>query len=205
MEISGFGKLSSGEYGDLRISGCGSLDGDISCNSLFVSGSIKGDKINCNQSLYVSGCGKIGMIKADKIKVSGCLKCKEAECGEAEIFGVVKSQKNIQADKLTVQGVLACDGIVNAKEIDIIFKQGMKIEGIRCSKIRAQRKKCLSFKSKLNVKFLEADKIEIEDVRASCVSGKSVTIGKGCKIGLVQYTDSFDASPKAKIGKVEKI
>ena len=70
MEISGLGKISSGEYGNLSISGCGRLDGEIRCNSFSASGLAKGDSIECNGDFSISGNSKFNTIKADKIKLS---------------------------------------------------------------------------------------------------------------------------------------
>ena len=50
MEISGLGKISSGEYDNLSISGCGRLDGEIRCNSFSASGLAKGIALNVTET-----------------------------------------------------------------------------------------------------------------------------------------------------------
>ena len=52
---------------------------------------------------------------------------------------------------------------------------------------------------------IEGDEIIIEHTNAKTVTGRNVKIGEKCEIGLVQYSESIEISPKAKIGRCEKI
>ena len=206
MEISGLGKISSGEYDNLSISGCSRLDGEIRCNSFSASGLAKGDSIECNGDFSISGNSKFNTIKADKIKLSGCLKCKNAECNEAEIYGLMKSDGKLEAKEIKIYGGLCCGELICAETAEILFKGKIKADSIRCSKLTVRNKNKLKLRKRLTVKeFIEADEIDIERVKAQRVSGKSVKIGNGCIIKLVQYSESIEISPKSKVKKTEKI
>jgi len=52
---------------------------------------------------------------------------------------------------------------------------------------------------------IEGDDIFLECVNAPCVSGRAVVIGENCTIDLVQYSESIEISPEARVGRTEKI
>ena len=52
---------------------------------------------------------------------------------------------------------------------------------------------------------IEADTIALENVKTPRVSGRIVAIGEDCEIDLVQYSEEIEISPKAKVGRTEKI
>ena len=89
----------------------------------------------------------------------------------------------------------------------IYYSDAMDIGSIGGSKILIESERERNKKRhSVNVKSsIEGDEIEIEGVDTPRVSGKTVKIGDYCNIELVQYSDTFEASPKAKIGTVEKI
>ena len=52
---------------------------------------------------------------------------------------------------------------------------------------------------------IEGDNVALENVKVPRVSGRVVAIGEDCEIELVQYSDQVEISPKAKVGRTEKI
>ena len=52
---------------------------------------------------------------------------------------------------------------------------------------------------------IEADTVALENVRAPRVSGRVVAIGEDCEIELVQYSEQIEISPRAKVGRTEKL
>jgi cytoskeletal protein CcmA (bactofilin family) len=46
---------------------------------------------------------------------------------------------------------------------------------------------------------IEGDEIFLENTRARIVRGKKITIGEGCEIETVEYTESLDISPSAQV------
>ncbi|MBI3830518.1 MAG: hypothetical protein HY291_13440, partial [Planctomycetes bacterium] len=57
---------------------------------------------------------------------------------------------------------------------------------------------------KLEAKTIEGDAVELENTVADLVKGKRVKIGKGCKIGAVEYTESIAVNDKASVKKQTK-
>ena len=51
----------------------------------------------------------------------------------------------------------------------------------------------------------EGDDVLLSYVTCPRVSGTRVVIGKGCEIDLVQYSETVEISPGAKVRKIEKI
>lgn len=45
----------------------------------------------------------------------------------------------------------------------------------------------------------------MEGVTTQRVSGRIVAIGEGCKIDLVQYSETIEVSPDAQVGKIEQV
>ena len=235
--ISGSGSVSAGEYENIKISGSGRLQGFVRCESLHVSGSCHGERLECKKDVKVSGSGKFdGDVSANSISVSGYLSCNgsarvaeslgvsggmkcsgDIRCGRISVSGSLISKADIEAEDVRVSGLLDCDGLLNAENVDIEISNGMKIENIGGSNITIQRSDSFSgFRLNLfstivnkNAKrvlcdSIEGDVIAIEYVRAKRVSGRTVAIGDGCDIELVQYSNEIEISPKANVGRSEK-
>ena len=61
ISISGSGKIAGGEYDNIRISGSGSMTGDVTANSVHISGSGRSEADNpsprSQPSAYQGQCG----------------------------------------------------------------------------------------------------------------------------------------------------
>jgi hypothetical protein len=53
--------------------------------------------------------------------------------------------------------------------------------------------------------YSEGGEISLEYVTSPKVSGARVKIGDGCRIDLLEYSESYEISPKAKVSKIFKI
>ena len=192
---------------DFCVSGSGKNTGDISAGSMGVSGAYK-----CEGNITVK----------DETHISGSFSCgKNFKAGELKISGAVKVGGDIEAEHAVIRGALNCGGLINAEELEIYVGQhngSVKAENIGGSKITVEStfthhpgliEKIFGFNSgsgKLEVEdSIEGDEIRLEMTTAKTVTGRSVVIGKGCKIDLVQYTEEAVISPDAKIGSCEKI
>ncbi len=227
MRISGAGNIPSGNYEKVSISGSGRLGEQVRCVAFSVSGASKGETIECAERFKVSGGAKfLGDIKAKTVRVSGSLSCGGELVATEEIacFGSVQCEKTIKCEKLTVSGSLSamgdveaesvetsgtfnCTGLLNAEKIKITADRAMQIGSIGGSKISIGRKRfSLFLKRGVTVEnAIEGDEITLEYVTCPCVTGRIVNIGKGCKIGHVQFSEKMETSPKAKVKTREKI
>ncbi|MBQ8496515.1 MAG: polymer-forming cytoskeletal protein [Clostridia bacterium] len=238
MKILGSGKIASGEYEKIAISGSGKLSGLVRCTGFYVSGSASGESLECAdeckiagsckfsrdvkaKTLVISGSLSCGDINAEnEVRVAGSAKCEGSlKCASLTIAGTVSVSGDAEAETVKLDGVLNCAGLLNAEEISIKFEKNMTIGSIGGSKIVILRKNPAKQTARLplfsslsnwegNVlvkNAIEGDEIALENVIAESVSGRIVAIGDGCEIGLVQYSDRFEISPNAKVGRIEHL
>lgn len=203
VDISGAFK-NNGSLSAAFIDASGGIknNGDVTADKLDISGSLNVDgNFSSKKFADISGaCSVEGNLKACEFKVSGGLK----------VGG------DIEAEKAIVYGGLFCGGLINAEEIhiDIYGSTGSKANSIGGSKITITSKSKPKFlekvlkidSSKFTVSdYIEGDEISIEKTIAKTVTGKNITIGDGCKVELVQYSENCNISPNAVIGRCEKI
>lgn len=217
MKISGAGAIGAGEYDDVRISGSAKSEGLILCKSFHLSGSFSGGEVECSEDFHVSGAGKFaGNIRAKEIHVSGAIKTEGNMKGkEIKLSGAIKTGGDVEAEEIKISGEVNCGGLINAERlyVNLDSTASSTAENIGGSKITIEKGKSGGFFCRLlkkSGKFIvsesiEGDKIDIEYTKAKTVTGRNVKIGEKCEIGLVQYSESIEISPKAKIGKCEKI
>ena len=223
ISISGSGSLvgmvrcatfssSGASHGDsiecsdtFKVSGASSFSGTVKANYIGVSGSFS--------------CGDI--VVEEKLSVSGSAKCKGSVKGNLlSIAGALKVGGDIEGEKVKVDGVLNCGGLLNAEDIEIKFERGMEISSIGGSKIVIYPRKPLKPITRLPLfsalakhadggvsvtNSIEGDEIALEDVTCPRVTGRVVAIGQGCNIELIQYSETVEISPDAKVGRTEKI
>lgn len=191
---------------ELKVSGSCGFDKDVRCGSLGVSGAFScGGNLTAEQKVHCSG----------GTKVSGNIKC-----GELHISGGITVGGDVEAEMVKVSGKINCEGLLNAEEIKICSSGNMEIGTIGGSKVviypehREKWIERLPFLSSIfhfssstvRVKnAIEADTIALENVKTPRVSGRIVAIGEDCEIDLVQYSEEIEISPKAKVGRTEKI
>ncbi len=227
MRISGSGKIPSGEYEKISISGSGRLYGTVRCVSFSASGTSNGESIECAESFRISGsCSFSDDIAAMEIHSSGSLFCGgnltakgklichgSTKCGESirceqlSVAGTLNVGGDIEAERVKSAGVLNCEGLLNAESIELSADRLMKIGSIGGGNIIIRRKYFSLFRSRRAIvaSSIEGDDISLEYVTCPRVAGRIVVIGKGCKIDLVQYSESVEISPRAKVGRVEKV
>ncbi len=192
---------------EMKVSGSCKFTKDVHCGSLGISGAFScGGNLTVDEKIRCSGGGKVhGSIKGSSIKISGG----------------ISAGGDVEAETVTVSGRINCTGLLNAEEIVIKFSGGMELGSIGGSKVLI----CPERQSKNIVQRLpllasllpgiantvvvkqsiEADTIALENIRTPRVSGRIVAIGEGCEIDLVQYSEQLEISPKAKVGRTEKI
>ena len=174
MKISGSGSIPAGEYESIRISGSGSINGNVKCTELHVSGSASADAaVECSGEIHVSGaCDFGGDVKAKSVHVSGAINCDgnltawdsahisggvnvegALKCGSLDAHGGLNIDGDIEAETACVHGSLCCGGLLNAEIIEIDTKDGCMIGSIGGSKILIKYKKRKFFKNLITITF----------------------------------------------------
>lgn len=189
-----------------KVSGASSFSGDVKANYIGVSGSFS--------------CGG-NLVAEEKFSCSGSTKCKGNVKGNLlSIAGALKVGGDVEGEKVKVDGILNCEGLLNAEDIEIKFEREMEIGSIGGSKIvifprepfKAVIKlplfSALARRASAGVSVatsIEGDEIALEGVSCPRVTGRIVAIERGCNIELVQYSETVEISPDAKVGRTEKI
>ena len=85
IKIEGIGKIGAGEYGDVKIDGSGSCEGNLKCVVLKVDGALKAGGSIEAEALSIDG----------KLKAAGDIIAAEIDCdGMAKIEGGVRAKNN---------------------------------------------------------------------------------------------------------------
>ena len=226
IRLAGKGTVPEGHYKTIKSKGSVRLHGKVKCVSFSASGASKGDNIDCTKTFKALGrttfsenikaaninvCGKLscyGALEADEtISLHGNSTCKnQLSCYQLSSVGILKVGEDIKAKYIDVAGAVHCKGLMSARNIQIESDRVMNIGSIECNNITIKRKR-ISPRIKRRVivdSVIEGDNITLSYVTCKKVIGKNVTIGKGCKIDVVQYEYGFKASKKSNIWKIEK-
>lgn len=239
MKISGSGSIPAGEYEAIKISGSGTMEGNVKCTTLHVSGSANASgPVECSGEIHVSGaCDFDSDIKTKSLHVSGATNTDgniiatetihlsggvnvdgNIKCAVFEVHGGLNVDGDIEAETASIHGNLACGGLFNAESIEIETRDGCAIGSIGCSKLEIRYKKRKFFKNLISISFndkpvrgvdvqqsIEGDEINVEYVTCPRISGRCVTVGEGCNIELLQYSEKYEIHEKAKVGRIERI
>ena len=114
---------------------------------------------------------------------------------------------DISAEHVTASGALCCSGLINAEEIFLKADRQMTVGSIGGGRIILRRKIISPFiKRRILVSTaIEGDELSLSYVTCPAVTGRTVTVGKGCRIDLVQSSENVEISPGARGGRIEKI
>ena len=121
MKISGSSTMPGGEYDRVSISGSGTVQGDLRCQSLSCSGSarVQGD-VDCAGEVRSSGSSKVtGSITCESLGCSGAVKCE----------GSILSRGRIHSS-----GAMKVSGSLEGGEVDV--SGGLEAADIRCQELR---------------------------------------------------------------------
>lgn len=228
INISGLGKVPSGEYNNINISGSGKILGDVKANIMDVSGSGKVlNNLEVN-NICTSGYFKVfGDVKVnEKIACSGSFKCdKNIVANNLSICGSLKTLGNITFDLIELSGLIKvigdCEGrkicgegkvnvkgLLSADEIDLKLLGQSRAnelggENIRIIAGRTQSLKifCFSYIQKIQLccNIIEGDNIYLENTIAKVVRGKNITIGKDCVIEKIECSGELKIEEGSKV------
>ena len=210
MRIAGKGTVPPGEYDKISLSGSGRLFGEVHCNNFSAAGRSSGESITCAERFKASGSSAFsGTVKAQNVRAAGSFSCGGDLVAEEElsVSGSLRVGGDVQAKSVRIAGGLQCGGTLCAESAELQADKQMSLAGIKGGNVRVRRKAVSIFlKRRTTVtEAVEGDVLDLEYVTAPRVTGRTVIIGKGCEIDLVQYSERVEISPKATVGKVEKI
>lgn len=215
-KFAGAGVIPAGEYEEVSVSGSARADGSIRCTGFKASGSFKGEgALSCTGEMHFSGSAAVkGDVEAAVLKTSGAFKCEGSlRGGRLSGSGAVSVTGGIEGDEVRLSGSVRCGGLLNAEQVELELGDDSQVGSIGGSHItvrpgpgrrglfrRGVRGALLTVEESI-----EGDRIALESVAAPQVVGRVVTVGPGCRIRLLQYSESAEVSPDAQVEKSEKI
>lgn len=212
FNLAGSGTLAGGEYEKVSLSGSSKLDGEVRCASMRCSGSFGGKgSIDCAGDMRLSGAAHVdGPIAAHSLTTAGALKCASVRGESLHLAGAVKVEGDIEAEIFELRGSLSSGGLVNADKIDFVIDSVSRVQSMGGSEISivpsAAKKgvigrlfKCGSHGELRVAESIEGDEIALENVVCPRVVGRRVSVGPGCSIGLLQYSEEAEVSPAATV------
>ncbi|MCD7823147.1 MAG: polymer-forming cytoskeletal protein [Oscillospiraceae bacterium] len=216
VHICGAGTVGGGEYENISISGSGEVTSDVRCQSLKSAGSVHiAGSVECSGEFKIAGSALVdGDIKCGSCRLAGSANVKSIEAdGKVSLAGAVTADGNISGEKVIIVGVANINGLINGDDIRITFDgDGVKANEIGGGtiKITPKKEQKAHWFSKKKIKpaeigTIEGDEISLELVKADVVRGAKVTIGDGCEIGRVEYSESLEISENAHVGYQVKI
>lgn len=227
VRMIGEGSSVGGTFGKIRIIGQGRVDGAASCQTVrcigdaFIQGQLNASTIKLLGNMHTQGglsgdsASALGELRVDgtlqvrQMKLIGATRVGKNLQGEKlKCSGQLQIQGNCIAEEMHIRGVITTEGTVNAENIRIKLNgpsYARELCGARIDVQQAFLSWFPSFRSErvsrtMTVDLIEGDNIRLEHVTAEVVRGRRVTIGPGCQIGFVEYTEKYKEHHTASVG-----
>lgn len=226
IKITGSGSSDGGSFRNVKITGEGRIHSDVDSDyfkcvgTAVVNGRLHSQKFRLIGQVQVQGditgnsmktSGELmteGSLEVREVKLNGDTVIKRSVQSENfKAFGTVRVQGDCNAEKLKIKGAVSADGMLNAEHIDIVLYGLCKAAEIGGHSITIRRTFISSLLSRLGQKrqrdlvagSIEGDVLHLEYTEAKAVRGRKVYVGPGCRIGLVEYSESCKSHPDARI------
>ncbi|MCM3701105.1 hypothetical protein [Paenibacillus macerans] len=218
LKLVGNGESNGGSFNKVSIMGEGEIHGDVDCltlkctGSLELEGSLRAETAKATGNVTVKGAmegrdlritGNLdigGELRVVKSRLNGDIRIGEGISGDnIQITGKCTVRSGCQAEHFRVKGAVQTEGTINADQVELWLlgpARAAEIVGGRIS-VAPQISWGLMpwMKSwgtpELQANVIEGDVIRLENTVCGVVRGGDVTIGPGCRIGLVEYTKQY--------------
>lgn len=230
VEVSGAGEIDGDlNGGSVNASGSFSISGSLEADALETAGSCSVGGTIKAQKVFNGGACEVGRdIEAQAFEshgafgVGGSIEAEEIKIelgGDSHAHAIkgtnilVKSQKGaVKGGSVTIQGKGGNSTVITGGTVSgnasgyaaggSVSGAGGRIVGGSVSSTSVGATSGGKFK--LTAKTIEGETLNLENTTADKVVGAKVTIGKNCKIGTVEYSDSIEVHEKAQVKKQVK-
>lgn len=189
IEIRKYGTIHAGDYGDVFIHGAGSIDGDITFETLEIDGhcesvkKLNGKLIQVNGYLEPEDDIKVnelvvnGVVESDDIKIYG---------EQIHIHGVLKNRKEVNGEYIIIHGRISFHDLVG-EHIEIHERFRDKDLGVGCN--QADNIACTT---------LVADRLQVKHICAS-----NITLTRNCIIDFIECDGILRYDSTCQINHIE--
>jgi len=231
-KIMGEGTIGAGTYAAISMNGVGTLSGDVVCTELRINGvgtckgDVKADVATVNGTGRFEGQMQIGDLtvngeaSATQSAGIGTLKVKGRTdiagglaAHSVDVRGELTVGENLEADELEGEGAIRVGGLLNAGRISFRLHGQSSAREVGGESITVLGPRGfvpaallgLFSEKRLTADLIEGDEITLEYTTAKVVRGARVSIGEGCKIETVEYTDTLARLADAVIAEERKV
>lgn len=193
IKIFGVGQVGPGQYDKVKINGTAQFTGDIQAEQIQINGTAE-TKSN---------------LQAEKVEVNGSFHCANLDCEKLMVRGMMHASGEINCEKIEVYGSFQADTL-NAEQVDFSLGGITNIREVVGARVEIRDRLMPAFAvaafgptlSRFKATLVEADDIYIENTEADVVSGNRVVIGRGCKIGRVEYRETLKVTEGSSVEQV---
>jgi len=220
VQINGAGEVTGGTYGQVTINGSGTVNSEITCDVLTVSGTatLRGNVVA--GTISVNGTGRFeGTVQASEMTINGhssitggagvgTLRVRgTADFGgsvaarDVDVKGNISVSGDVQADRWIGEGRFTVGGLLKADVIEWYLYERSGVREIRGERIAVRLRgrnsgwaQLISIfgAPRLTADTIEGDSVVLENTTAKVVRGATVVIDEGCEIELVEYSGRLD-------------
>lgn len=229
IRITGSGSSNGGAFHQVKIMGDAVINGSTDCDTFKclgnaeVKGSLHADSTSCNGTLKVAGTMSGGSMKVQgEVRVAGELTSgtlsvngelavgSRMSADKVKVTGQLDVNADCQMEEMLVRGTVEVNGMLNAGQADLKLYGPSRLRELVGSRIEVRKGIGLPLIGKfmpltegtLTAEIIEGDTIVLEHTTAAVVRGRSVIIGPGCNIGLVEYKDEFKQDSEASVSQL---
>ena len=211
IRIVGESTLGEGPYNRISIVGKGHAHDRLGCKELSVQGEINvaGD-LTC-ETAVLRGAMTVGNeCTIQDAKIMGEAYVENWKSNTSRVWGRLAVDSQCAAEQMVVRGVLDVKGLFNFDKARILSDHSSHIHEMGGHTLEVRRSKYFFFlprlrkQAVLKAKSIEVDDIDIDFTHAEIVRGSRIKIGKNCRIGKVEYSESLIVEEGAVVEKQEK-
>jgi cytoskeletal protein CcmA (bactofilin family) len=220
LTMSGYGKASGGEYGNVQIDGVTKVAGHLSAlygirssGVTTIEGNVYTPELRSEGKLSVEGA----LIARTTLLDGMCKVGGRIEADSVKLDGMLTAGGDIEAETFIGRGVVKSEGLLNAGTIELgLAHKASKIREIGGETVIVSRLggsgwgwlwswAMPSAESRLDAEVIEGDIVRLEYTHAAVVRGGQIVIGKGCRIGRAEFKTRMTVHPDSIVEKEEKL
>jgi cytoskeletal protein CcmA (bactofilin family) len=194
LKVVGEGSYPGGDYEKVKITGQGTVSGDVRALEAKVTGEgrVRG-KAQVNQLKVVGKLTIDEELSSNDINIIGELNVGgSVKANTVQTRGFFNSTGNVELEKLNVRGGVTIKGLLNVGNLEINLQNApSRAAEIGGETIKVKSRSFFTKSYTLEADIIEGDNIHLEHTTARMVRGNHVEIGPGCQIEKVEYRSTF--------------
>jgi cytoskeletal protein CcmA (bactofilin family) len=229
LTVVGESTTGGGSFKKVRMMGKCRIDGDLKAETCKIGGECLVDgNMDCG---YFSNLGEVTvlhLLQANEMRLIGITKVKQ-QCAasqlviygrllcerdffgqEAKVHGLLHVRGNVSLTQMEMTGGIFVGGLLRCRSILIALKIDADnyVREIHSNQITVKKKRALFHQGPIvnfQADLIAGGDIDLEYTTARVVRGNHVTIGPGCKIDRIEYSDNYSSSRHTEVGRAIRV